>query len=286
MTNSYHYFIKVWYDGKDFSGSQYQPDVETVDGTLIRALKELGYFGLDDTHNERFKVAGRTDKGVSALGAVYYINTLKAFHPVELNKWMLSNGHDILTWKVAFLEKYMNPRNAISRTYKYFLMDMDHDLNIENLKKGLAVFLGTHDFQWFSKKGIKEGIIKVRELSVADLFVDGDLLIFTFTSQGFLWEQVRRMVSFLLKYNDDSIEDRINTVFKSRKRPNIEPASPRGLILWDVEYGNEIIWHDVDRCQEKFIKIIKRKHEKLKLQDGQLKEIMSFIDGKKRVKNN
>ncbi len=92
----YHYFLKVWYDGQSYSGSQYQPAQRTVDGAIVDALRELGYVPRGAPHTEYLKVAGRTDKGVSALAAVYYVRVIKPLHPGEVNDRLKSGAPAIM----------------------------------------------------------------------------------------------------------------------------------------------------------------------------------------------
>ena len=52
-------------------GFQIQPDVETIQGLLIQAIKKTGYV---DTVNFKLDYAGRTDNGVNALCQVVAFN--------------------------------------------------------------------------------------------------------------------------------------------------------------------------------------------------------------------
>lgn len=260
---SHFYLIKVWYDGEAYSGSQYQPCLRTVDGAIIEALHALDYLPDGIPHNEYFKVAGRTDKGVSAFGAVYFIAVLNLFHPCQVNEWFKENGHDIIIRDVATLDGPVNPRRARFRVYKYFHVMAGERINIDNLRNGLAVLRGDHDFKGFTKARVDPTITTRRTLDVVDLDMDadGDMLVFTFKSQGFLWGQVRRMVAFLIEHNDDEHIGRlIQDVLESGIQPNLEPASPYGLILWDVGYGREVMWENVDECEAQFLNAMKKRY--------------------------
>lgn len=60
--------LKVAYIGTDFHGFQRQPDNKTVEGELISALREANL--IDDLKDSGYAIAGRTDRGVHALGNV------------------------------------------------------------------------------------------------------------------------------------------------------------------------------------------------------------------------
>ncbi|MHA1684171.1 MAG: hypothetical protein ACTSUE_24755 [Promethearchaeota archaeon] len=279
MENGYHYFIKVWYDGGPFSGSQIQPNLLTVDGTIIKALKDLEY--IDRTpHNDVFKVAGRTDKGVSARGAVYYVKTRRELHPCEVNHRFLTQGHPVLLWSVASLDGFVNPRNATSRTYKYFHVDAKKELILEELVAGLAALEGHHDFRYFSKAGIKPGIPTTRFLDAATTSREGDVYVFSFTSKGFLWEQVRRMVGFLLDNAGPDLKSRVKALFSGNTRPHVEPAPASALILWDVSYGDRVKWENKEGCEQQFTRFVTSMYAATKSRSKQLEAMLQAFDAR------
>ncbi len=242
----HHYLLKAWYDGRSYHGSQYQPGLRTVDGALVDALKAQSYIPAGEPHNDYFKISGRTDKGVSARGAVYYVNANRQVHPDRLNDWFKRHGHDIAVWALARLQGEMNPRKASARVYKHVLVLPGHPLDAANVREGLNALTGYHDFTGFAKGQIATGTRTERTIDEARLDVDGDVHVFTFRSQGFLWGQVRKMVAFIVKYHDNpSLPSLIDAVYASKQQPNMEPADPHGLILWEVVHDN-VTWEHVD----------------------------------------
>jgi len=127
----------------------------------------------------------------------------------------------------------------------------------------LAALRGNHDFKGFTKARVDPAITTRRTLDAADLDIDadGDALVFTFKSQGFLWEQVRRMVAFLIEHHaDEDIEQQVHDVLDSGIQPNLEPATPGGLILWDVDYGHDITWQNLESCDAQFLSALKKRY--------------------------
>ncbi len=272
----YHYFLKVWYDGQSYSGSQYQPTQRTVDGAIVDALRELGYVPRGAPHTEYLKVAGRTDKGVSALAAVYYVRVIKPLHPGEVNDRLKSGGHPIMIWSVASLQVAANPRPALYRVYKYFHVVAREQARIEAIREGLAVLSGSHDFKGFAKAGLNPALRTTRTLDVAAVEQDGDVLVFNFQSKGFLWEQVRRMVAFVLdRAQHTNVSEQVEAVLRTGEQPNMEPASPAGLVLWDVQYGPEILWENVEGCREQFFKALRTRYIEARTRSSVLEAIFT-----------
>ena len=109
------YAIKVCYEGRGFSGSQRQPALRTVEGEFLSALD-----GLKINYTD-FKAAGRTDRGVSALGNVFALTTESGLiSPRIINSEL---PLDIRVLAVKTVVSGFNPRFAVERVYKYFLPD-------------------------------------------------------------------------------------------------------------------------------------------------------------------
>lgn len=70
---AWHVAVMIAYDGREFTGSQRQPDKKTVEDECIRALKKV--HAIESVKDSRFRAASRTDRGVSALCNVIVFET-------------------------------------------------------------------------------------------------------------------------------------------------------------------------------------------------------------------
>ena len=61
--------------GRDFHGFQRQPGLRTVESELLGALEEVGV--IENLGQSNYSIAGRTDRGVHALGNVVSFRTRK-----------------------------------------------------------------------------------------------------------------------------------------------------------------------------------------------------------------
>ena len=107
--------VRIAYRGEGFSGSQIQPGLTTVEGTLLSSLirvTELPPEKID------LKLASRTDKGVNATGNVASFESGGA-DPVLLLKALNSVGWGVLCTAYARVGDDFLPRHADMRTYEY-----------------------------------------------------------------------------------------------------------------------------------------------------------------------
>jgi len=228
--------LKLAYLGEDYFGFQRQPDRVTVESEVRRALSQIGVIHGD------FCYAGRTDRGVSALGQVidFWIDEDKA----KLARPRCVNGRlprDIWTWAWAVAPIGFSARwNAMWREYRYFLWHPGLDL--EAMRSSAQLLLGEHDFKNFSSSKV-DTVRTVQKLEIQEM---NGLWVFDVRADGFLWNMVRKIVGSLERVGagEQSMD-----WFSDLLRPELNHGAPtapaEGLILMDVGY-EELAWN-VDR---------------------------------------
>lgn len=263
----YRYLVIIWYIGSNFAGSQRQPNQRTVEGCLIKALQKTKY--ISDAQTNYFRAGMRTDKGVHAREAAYAFSSDKSLIPRLLDSAL---PDDMGLVKHAVVSQDFHPRwGCINKEYHYFLPLSKSEktrINLEIIKKALNFITGTHDFIHFSKtdrtKPHQKTTITLDCCSAVEI---SDGLIFTFKAQAFLWEQIRRTVSFLYRLgmgkNDwkdlirllNTPSDPVNNHRIHREKPL--PAD--GLTLWQVEFPKEIEFQENEVELEQKTKFLGKK---------------------------
>ena len=223
--------LKFAYNGKKFHGYARQPNLKTVEGELIRTLIKQGI--IKDTKESYFRPASRTDKCVSALGNVVAFNTDVSKEIILKN--LTDELSSILLYGLKEVEPEFNPRHAKYRQYKYYLPIAN--LEIEKIISTLNCFTGKHDFRNFAKLEAHRN--PIRTIDNILFTQENDILIIDFFSQTFLWHQIRRIISALIKVGSGKLEK--EEISKALNRPEkkvdfgLAPAKP--LILKDVVYN-------------------------------------------------
>lgn len=222
--------VKLAYDGYTFHGLARQPDHTTIEGNIIDVLLKIKAF--HSLQEAVFRVASRTDKGVSCLGNVIAFNS--RINPNELMDQVNPQVTDIVLFASAEVADDFYPRYAKMRSYRYYLMD--ENLDVAKVIAGANCFTGTHDFRNFARVESHRSPIRTIE-NIAIEHRDGYLIINIF-AQTFLWHQVRRMISALEKIGLHKIDIRdIVDALENPTRPvdfGLAPSTP--LILTDVKY--------------------------------------------------
>jgi tRNA pseudouridine38-40 synthase len=240
--------LKVYYDGRDFFGSQRQPDKRTAEGELLESLRSLNIDVSD------FKSSCRTDRGVSALGNVFALSSNSRIIPGAINSTLPCDMKVLGARKV---DSSFNPRyEAHGKTYKYFLFDEGYKLG--KMKKACEAFIGEHSFHNFAKL---EGRNPIRSIKRIEIEKIGDFFVFTISGKSFLYQMVRRMVSALKTVGDGLMAPvEIKKLLDKEHDNIIYPLPPENLVLWKVEYPFEIA-HD-KYCVKRLKKdILKRQIE-------------------------
>lgn len=226
--------FKLAYLGGRYHGFQRQPDVVTVQSTVIGALERL------DLSPQVFCYSGRTDRGVSSLGQVitFFVEEEKAdlAIPRVINSKL---PWDIWTWAWAPVPQNFSARyGAIWREYLYILHGPNMDLDL--MQDAASLLVGTHNFRNFSSEKTKDTTRSLMKLEVAN---QGDIVLITARSDGFLWNMVRKIVTVLETIGSgDKNLSWIDELLDPVTNQGVAAAPPEGLIFMDVGYDKSIEW--------------------------------------------
>ncbi|HOT07444.1 MAG: tRNA pseudouridine synthase A [Methanosaeta sp. PtaB.Bin039] len=219
--------LKLAYLGGAYYGFQRQPSLPTVESAVREALSRIGVINGD------FCYAGRTDRGVSAIGQVvdFWIDPEHA----ALATPRVVNSHlprDIWAWARADAPLGFSARwNAQWRRYRYLLYRPGLDL--ARMERAAEVLLGEHDFRNFSSA--KEDT--VRRVQSLDLGMRDGLFVMDVQADGFLWNMVRKIAGALALIGSGDKDVRWMDDLLDLSIPHGAPsAPPEGLILMDVGY--------------------------------------------------
>lgn len=237
----------VEYDGTDFCGFQFQPELRTVAGELESALSRLFAQPVKVT------VAGRTDAGVHAAGQVISFLSHDGF-PVDKLSIALNTSlpPDLSARDAARVDAGFSARNsARERRYTYAVINRrdpsavlrrfaHHEhrpLDLEPMREAAAHLNGEHDFVSFCGNLPDRGGT-VRTLGPIEIQRDGELVRFHLRGGGFLHRMVRIIVGTLLDVGAGRREPRdVAAMLAARDRRVAGPtAPPQGLVLAGVDY--------------------------------------------------
>lgn len=247
--------LTIAYNGRAYHGYQLQEELPTIALMLNRAIN--GAFGFE------CNVTGcsRTDSGVHALG---FCATAEPKNeedqitvpiekvPVAIN---IKLPPDISVLDAREVDPSFHPRyDAKRKQYVYKIhasriknpfyegLALEYgreisDLNVEKMNQAAKQFIGTHHFDAFMAQGSQ---IEDTERTVFDARVErnGDLVEFTVSADGFLYNMVRIMVGTLLCVERGRISpEEISDIIKSRNRERAGfTAKPDGLYLKTICY--------------------------------------------------
>lgn len=251
----YRYKIVFAYDGANFSGFQIQPNKRTVEQTLKNAVNKIA------KHPEpAISVigSGRTDAGVHALNQVAHFDLPYKLSNESMRKALNSMlPLDILVKSAELVSPDFHARyNAHRKTYRYrvdqgefvdpfkrnYTAHFKYPLDIELMREAAKDFIGEHDFTSFVASG-SQAKSNVRTIYKIEINRDeyNNETVFEFTGNGFLYNQVRIMVAFLLEIGSKQrpVSD-IKRVLAAKDRTEARMTAPAsGLYLVNVDYGND-----------------------------------------------
>ena len=241
------YRAVVEYDGTNFCGLQFQPQVRTVAGELECVLSALFAEPL------KISAAGRTDAGVHASGQVISFHSARAF-PID-RLALAMNGNlpkDVSVRHVDIVADGFSPRfDAEARAYEYriinrpmpsalerrFAHHVHRSLDVDLAHRASAALLGEHDFVAFCSILPARGGT-VRQIHSIDIARDRDRVVVRITGSGFLHRMVRIAVGTLVEIATGRRDPGdIPAILASKDRKRAGYTAPaEGLCLVGVRY--------------------------------------------------
>lgn len=241
--------IYIEYDGTRYSGWQKQENAKTIQGTIIKAAREIFGENFFDLHG-----SGRTDSGVHAICLVAHLDAKTVLAP-EIIRMKLN---DLLPFDINILEVKKTSSNfharhdANSRSYIYqiskrrtafgknYVWWVKDKLDFKKMELAARLFTGMHDFLSFSDDDPDEKSTKVL-IDDIQIKEEGDLILIRICGSHFIWKMVRRIVGILVEVGrgKKSENDIINYLSSNSPEPAKFTAPPSGLFLEKVYYQGD-----------------------------------------------
>jgi tRNA pseudouridine38-40 synthase len=241
--------LTIEYDGTAYHGWQSQINAEAVQDIVTAAVRKL------TCENSSITGASRTDTGVHAFGQVCNFFTETTI-PADKFAFALNTllPEDITVRKSEEAAPEFHSRfSTTGKKYRYLFYNSTfpsallrnrayhifYPLDVDAMNCAAGHFIGIHDFASFSATG---GCVKttVRTITQACVERDGEMITFTVTGNGFLYNMVRIIAGTLVevglgKIGPDAVPG-IITALDRREAGRTAPA--HGLYLVEVFYGN------------------------------------------------
>ena len=239
--------ILVEYDGTRYCGWQVQPNCESIQEVLERAIST--FLGTPT----RIIGSGRTDAGVHAIGQVANFFVDKEYDGFRILRGLNAlTPADITIKQVEFVaDSFDARRDGRSRVYEYHILNrrtpspfylnrawhLHEDLDRKAMLAAIPCMLGEHDFSSFRAAGC-EAAHAVRKAYETSLEERGELLVYTIEATAFLRHMVRNIVGTLVEVGrglrtPGSFSDLLDARDRTQAGPT---APPHGLYLVEVKY--------------------------------------------------
>lgn len=239
--------LDLCYDGSRYRGWQRLSGTEqTIQGKLEQTLSRILGEPVE------ISGSGRTDGGAHAVGQVANFHCESQMPPEEiLSQLRRYLPEDIGIYSCQEAPPRFHARlNAKSKTYRYriwnseepcvfqrrFVTIIPEKLDVAEMEKAAAYFLGEHDFSAFCAAKSKKKST-VRRIDALSITRDGQELHFDVSGNGFLYNMVRIMVGTLVEVGQhrrsaDSIAD----LFGGTRAEAGVLMPAQGLCLMEVKY--------------------------------------------------
>ena len=239
------YFIELSYKGTKYHGWQVQPDANSVQEEINKAISTI-------LQEEILVVgAGRTDAGVHASQMFAHFDTVKKLSDEYIYKFnsILPNDININSIELVLDDAHVR-FDAISRSYEYkiwlgrnpFLLETtwqihQKELDVEKMNEAAKILFEYEDFESFSK--VKTDVKTFNcKITQAEWILEDESLTFYITSNRFLRNMVRAVVGTLVEVGlgKKTVQD-FRKIIESKKRSEAGLSVPaQGLFLTKIIY--------------------------------------------------
>lgn len=247
--------MTIAYDGRPYEGWATQPNGNTVQDYLEKAISEVA------KQATRVHGSGRTDTGVHALGQVAHFDVPEGLSMNAYNWLPAVNSKLPATIRVMDCEEVARDFHArfgaVAKTYTYDLClapvlpplsaglawHLPRQLDPDSLAKALDILQGKHCFRAFAaKRGNEtEETEYVRSLSQCELETTEDGYKITYSGNGFLYKMARLLTGAAVYAAQGRLrlDDLGNLLDQPAELPHGRSpfcAPPDGLSLHHVTY--------------------------------------------------
>lgn len=247
MADSRRVAAIVEYDGTEYAGWQSQAHCASVQDAVQEALSFVA------GHQVTAICAGRTDRGVHAIGQVIHFDTEALRTP---RAWVLGANTRLapaiaLQWAGEVTPEFHARHAASRRVYRYFILNrsarsalqreraawIHRDLDADAMHGAAQALLGEHDFSAFRSVECQSKT-PVRRVDRVQVRREGDYVWLQIEANAYLHHMVRNIVGTLLEVQSEpnAVEAMVRILAGGDRRRAGATAPAAGLYLWRIEY--------------------------------------------------
>jgi len=235
------FLVAIGYHGNSFHGSQIQPDVGTVEGSMRDALRRLTWWS-----EGCLEMSSRTDAGVSVRMNLARIDLPSSVTDNVSNDSIVRALNDHLPVGAVAISANRAPstskvRYANSRSYLYRLEVIEEwpsKFDTDAISEACSLVEGNHDFTNLSRLEIDTDPIRTVDRCIPWISDEGRLIGFSIQAKSFIWNQVRRIASAFsgIASGRISILDLESALNSPQVSVDLGRAPSAGLVLWDISH--------------------------------------------------
>lgn len=235
------FLVALGYHGNSFHGSQIQPDVGTVEGSMRDALRRLTWWS-----EGCLEMSSRTDAGVSVRMNLARIDLPSSVTDNVSNDSIVRALNDHLPVGAVAISANRAPsaskvRYADSRSYLYRLEVIEEwpsKFDADAISEACSLVEGNHDFTNLSRLEIDTDPIRTVDRCIPWISDEGRLIGFSIQAKSFIWNQVRRIASAFsgIASGRISLLDLESALNSPQVSVDLGRAPSEGLVLWDISH--------------------------------------------------